>query len=980
MKKKNGVLTEVTDEDLQLLSLNPNKFWKDVKEIGNGAFKDCWFFEITIPKDIKLNWFAFSNSKVVKATVLCNELSYNCFSKCKHLTEVKLNSEIKEIPSYCFSHSGLKEIELPDSIEFISGYAFEKTGLKDIKIPHNVNTICDSAFYGCKKLQTVELPNNTNLILRKGVFQDCENLINVSNIENVSRIPQNAFLKCEKLKQINLKSATTISENAFMSCSRLADVKFSEDLENIFNCAFKNSGIQHVDLKNTNLSHIGYSAFENCENLLSVSLSDEIRFIPGNAFFYCKNLKDVQLGEKVKEIKYNAFGSCSSLKSIALPESVQVLEVQAFKNCGLENISIPEKSKLAYIGDECFKNCFKLKFPQDMPPNLTGIGNNAFKDCLNIQSLNLTNSFITDGFVGNNSLLEYICFVNNQFISSVSAIGNDWVKVGQNSTLALELIKNWDNNEIKQIVNGFNKTKLDSLNELQNSFKGLPISINLLLNWKDRYNQLLDYIKPEAVKLVFMLDQNMQAILNNLEKLNFKWHHTFINSNIVQTQISKLNKAERYNLCKLFYNLGGMKRLVKTSSVSKSGNEKVVITDYGQKVSEFLTNMLNKNLTSLTALAKLSEHMELKGFNKQFTDFLIENKGANFNQLLKLEKDLPSFISHCYNNFEQIQLSNTSDKGSQRQLKPTVKHFVNNFLKLEGVTKNNAEIAKYIKNYLSGSEVQSSFTKARIINAERNGVKFNAKFEKLEMLEKYKILDEIEKGNICESEFYKVKEPINNILKLNIDQNIYNKLNKLDETISECENISAQILSNATDIANNNFSFQWLDKSHPVNFVLGKLCNCCAHLQNTGYGVMRASIIHPDIQNLVIRNADDVIIAKSTLYVNREQGYAVFNNVEVANETKVYESEYEKIYFRFMQGAKAFVEQYNKENAIPLKVVTVGMDNNDLEDIILECNKKSKTLYKAINFAKYSNLKNAHSGDSFNCQYIIYEKEKDKEF
>lgn len=40
---------------------------------------------------------------------------------------------------------------------------------------------------------------------------------------------------------------------------------------------------------------------------------------------------------------------------------------------------------------------------------------------------------------------------------------------------------------------------------------------------------------------------------------------------------------------------------------------------------------------------------------------------------------------------------------------------------------------------------------------------------------------------------------------------------------------------------------------------------------------MRASMILDNCQNLVIRNIEGEIIAKMTIYVNREQGYAVFN-------------------------------------------------------------------------------------------------------
>ena len=39
-------------------------------------------------------------------------------------------------------------------------------------------------------------------------------------------------------------------------------------------------------------------------------------------------------------------------------------------------------------------------------------------------------------------------------------------------------------------------------------------------------------------------------------------------------------------------------------------------------------------------------------------------------------------------------------------------------------------------------------------------------------------------------------------------------------------------------------------------------------------------------QNLVIRNEEGTIIAKATIYVNKEQNYAVYNNIEVSLKYK----------------------------------------------------------------------------------------------
>lgn len=53
MKKRNGVLTDVTYKDLELLEKNPNKFWNGVRTIGHDAFSAVNLYSIIIPSTVK---------------------------------------------------------------------------------------------------------------------------------------------------------------------------------------------------------------------------------------------------------------------------------------------------------------------------------------------------------------------------------------------------------------------------------------------------------------------------------------------------------------------------------------------------------------------------------------------------------------------------------------------------------------------------------------------------------------------------------------------------------------------------------------------------------------------------------------------------------------------------------------------------------------------------------------------------------------
>ena len=67
-------------------------------------------------------------------------------------------------------------------------------------------------------------------------------------------------------------------------------------------------------------------------------------------------------------------------------------------------------------------------------------------------------------------------------------------------------------------------------------------------------------------------------------------------------------------------------------------------------------------------LGELAKRMKKVEFKKEFADFFMQY----FDDLIEKESDSPDFIAKCYNEFEEVQKTNTSDRGSQRQLKPTI--------------------------------------------------------------------------------------------------------------------------------------------------------------------------------------------------------------------------------------------------------------------------------------------------------------------
>jgi hypothetical protein len=335
-------------------------------------------------------------------------------------------------------------------------------------------------------------------------------------------------------------------------------------------------------------------------------------------------------------------------------------------------------------------------------------------------------------------------------------------------------------------------------------------------------------------------------------------------------------------------------------------------------------NAMEKNYFIFSKLHSVFESLKFDGYNKEWADFLM-NKD-NLLKLIELEYKQPGFIARIYNNYEKIKEFGRSNKGRQHYRKVTIDMCLNYLDNGEfvGVDENSVDVASAISYYTND---QHTFDEAKKIH-----------YEYLKLKEEGKIEDHI----LCEE------------LKETIIDDIYS------------------ILSNLNDAANENFSYEYLSKYDAKNMVLGKYCSCCAHLEGVGKGITKASILHPDCQNLILRDGKGKIIAKSTLYVNRKQGYALFNNIEM-NDSVIGEENKKKIYEKYIQAINDFIRKYNEKNiANPLTQVNVGMYMNDLEDLIKENHEKADLILSGVSFSCYG----GYNGDWQRKQHVIWKSKK----
>ncbi|MCM1312046.1 MAG: leucine-rich repeat protein [Bacteroides sp.] len=159
---------------------------------------------------------------------------------------------------------------------------------------YTVVRIGDRAFYDCKALQSVRIP------------------------QTVEKIGESAFAYCTNLNEVLLgEGLAEIGDMAFASCSSLRAFHFPESLKSI-----------HA------------RAFLNCKELRAVDIPENVSVIEESTFSGCIGLTDVRLSNNVSRIGNEAFSGCKSIKNVLMPDNKPLIGNHVFSGCvNVENVS-----------------------------------------------------------------------------------------------------------------------------------------------------------------------------------------------------------------------------------------------------------------------------------------------------------------------------------------------------------------------------------------------------------------------------------------------------------------------------------------------------------------------------------------------------------------------------------------------------------------------------------------------------------------
>ncbi len=246
-------------------------------------------------------------------------------------------------------------------------------------------------------------------------FEKCESLETVNMETGVKEIGERVFYDCTNLKDIQLpESIIKIGEGAFNYTSWIEDQKQSNDFVIVNGILIEIGKYKCTEghlIIPSNVTNIGNSAFEYCEDIISITLPDGLLSIEGGAFSDCVNLRNVTLPDGLISIGDHAFSGCENLVDISIPSSVKNIGGNALRRTPwieakkkqedfvIVNNILLEKGKInlvdgqltipngiTEIADSAFYYDSEIS-SVTIPGSVKRIGESAFEGCENLEKV-----------------------------------------------------------------------------------------------------------------------------------------------------------------------------------------------------------------------------------------------------------------------------------------------------------------------------------------------------------------------------------------------------------------------------------------------------------------------------------------------------------------------------------------------------------------------------------------------------------------
>ncbi len=230
-----------------------------------------------------------------------------------------------------------REITIPSEIE----------GKKVTAICNCLDGIMFERFFRADEPKTVSVtvPEGVRE-LRAECFARNQSLERVSLPSTLERIGEDAFYFCHNLTEVNIpQNVKWIGYSAFKE-SGISSITLPKGLEGIDENAFVKTPITEITIPNS-VKYLGRAAFEECEQLTSVKLSEGLVSVESSLFENCTSLKTLTFPQGVRFIDYGIFNGCKELESVYFPKSAE-----SISSLVLFDEELPKLTDIYFEGSE----------------------------------------------------------------------------------------------------------------------------------------------------------------------------------------------------------------------------------------------------------------------------------------------------------------------------------------------------------------------------------------------------------------------------------------------------------------------------------------------------------------------------------------------------------------------------------------------------------------------------------------------------
>lgn len=395
--------------------------------IGDGAFQGC----------SRLNGKTVDGRKVftIPETVMVD--GNNAFNGCFRTSVSNLyivfegNNDTTALNNTFYNCTGIVGVEnIPSNLTVMMKTFYGCSNLATVTFngQGRIDQIA-GAFYNCKKLTSIELPNVGSITSGlqmtstwkpsttvQGAFEGCTALKTVTML-SANMFGFSTFKGCTALQSVTIpEGVTTINSGSFYGCTALKSVKLPDSLSTIDTYLFGNcSALTSITIPDY-ISTIHTSAFEGCTGLTSVKLGEGVTTIGERAFYGASKVTAIEFPSALDTIGAYAFYGWKSLAAMEIPASVKTIETYAFGGCsGLQNIVIADG--IETLGDYAFAGCSSVE-TFNLPATVINLGIGVFDGWESLKNLTTNGS---QDFAFKNGVLYNSNYTKILYVSPATA-------------------------------------------------------------------------------------------------------------------------------------------------------------------------------------------------------------------------------------------------------------------------------------------------------------------------------------------------------------------------------------------------------------------------------------------------------------------------------------------------------------------------------------------------------------------------------